>query len=68
MKKLMPENERRHPNCTLVADGCNNPKNCGTCGFDKAEQARRAAIPLTPGLRGLYHKNIRMENGEQDHE
>lgn len=46
------------------------PGGCSTCGFDRAEAARRKTIPLTPDEEGrlrkvIYNKSAGQESSEQ---
>lgn len=68
MKKEQQESERRFPNCLRFTDGCDlgktSRKNCATCGWDKDEDERRKAIPLTLGPKGLHRKVIHRPDTE----
>ncbi len=50
------QEKKRWPNC--LRGGCIWSKECERCGFDKKEDARRKAIPLTLCTDGLRRKLI----------
>ncbi len=55
-----------YPNCLRSENGCGraNREKCATCGWDKDEDERRKAIPLTLGTKGLRRKVIHRPDAE----
>lgn len=66
--KKQQEKAPLFPNCLRSEDGCGrghaNRASCATCGWDKDEDERRKAIPLTLGPKGLHQKVINRPDAE----